>query len=101
MKHSPITGSPTPTAPPISVSQFLIHKAIYRDDLPQTPSEVVFRILLFNGIARLRACPRRFLRGVDVRGAAGTLAGRAGDRTARSAGLGGARSCPSGRAALR
>src|SRR5687767_5628617 len=29
------------------VSQFLIRDVIYRDDLPQTPTEVVFRILMF------------------------------------------------------
>ena len=29
------------------VSQFLIRHVIYRDDLPDTPAEVVFRILLF------------------------------------------------------
>lgn len=29
------------------VSQFLIRSVIYRDDLPQTPTEIVFRILLF------------------------------------------------------
>ncbi len=29
------------------VSQFLIRNVIYRDDLPKTPEEVVFRILLF------------------------------------------------------
>lgn len=29
------------------VSQFLIRQVIYRDDLPQTPTEIVFRILLF------------------------------------------------------
>ena len=29
------------------VSQYLIHHVIYRDDLPQSPREVFFRILLF------------------------------------------------------
>lgn len=35
------------------VSQYLITEVIYRDDLPQDPSEVVFRILLFKFFNRI------------------------------------------------
>ena len=35
------------------VSQYLIRNVIYRDDLPQTPNEVVFRVLLFKLFNRI------------------------------------------------
>ena len=35
------------------VSQYLIRRVIYRDDLPNDPAEVVFRILLFKVFNRI------------------------------------------------
>jgi NTP pyrophosphatase (non-canonical NTP hydrolase) len=36
------------------VSQYLIRQVIYRDDLPNDPAEVVFRILLFKAFNRIK-----------------------------------------------